>query len=149
MFPNSAVGRSQSTKRKPAPVWPDPRPSHVRASNASLDAFWQTRSPMRDAIHEERERAYSGRDGEDVRMAEVMRRTAEALEHGDLELGMLIEARKKAEERRAREAAEKEWKDRRAAEAEKQGKARVKAVEKWRKDVPNGQHVDGNNSKAS
>ena len=97
---------------------------------------------MRDAIHEERERAYSGKDGEDVRMAEVMRRTAEALEHGDLELGMLIEARKKADERRAREAAEKEREERRALEAEKQGKARVKAVERWRKDVPNGRDVD-------
>ena len=71
-FSNPPLPPGYATKRKPAPVWPDPRPSHYRASNASLDVFWGTRSTMRDAIHKERERTYSGKDGEDVRMAEVM-----------------------------------------------------------------------------
>ncbi|KZV71095.1 hypothetical protein PENSPDRAFT_664650 [Peniophora sp. CONT] len=136
------------TKRKPAPAYPDPRPAHIRAANAPLDAFWETRSSMRGAIVLTRERAYSGVDGEDIRIMELERRTAVALELGDLELDLLVQNRKRADARRAREAEEKRWEEERVAEAERTGQARVRAVARWRKDVPSGEVAVAEDKKA-
>lgn len=97
---------------------------------------------MRATLESGRARAYSGADGEDIRIMELERRTAVALEIGDLELGMLIEKRKKADERRAMEEEEERREMEREVEAWIQVRKRVRGVKRWRKDVPTGEDAE-------